>query len=296
MKFAAIDVGSNAVRLLLSRVETEGIEPVYEKISFVRMPIRLGDDAFVHNVISQEKVSRLVHTMIAFRHLIEAYEAVDYMACATSAMREAENGDEIVSLIREKSGIELNIISGRQEAKMIYSNRTEKIIGNDDSTYIYIDVGGGSTEIILFQGRDVFAYRSFNIGTIRILEGIVSKEDWNEMKKWVKTVTSRHRPDYAIGSGGNIGKIFSMSGKKYGTPLEGNDIKELRAYLKSFTLEQRITKLGLRPDRADVIVPASKIYYSVMKWSDVDSMHVPRLGLADGIIHVLYKKHKDNFV
>lgn len=296
MKFAAIDIGSNAVRLLLSRVDAEGIEPVYEKISLVRMPIRLGDDAFVHNNISQEKVSRLVHTMIAFKHLMAAYEPIDYMACATSAMREADNGNEIVSLIREKSGIDINIISGRKEAKIIYSNRIEKTIGNGDSTYLHIDVGGGSTELILFKGKEVFAYRSFNIGTIRILEGIVAKEDWNEMKKWVQTVTIKHKPDYAIGSGGNIGKLFRMSGRKDGTPLEASDIKDLKKYLKSFTLEQRITKLGLRPDRADVIVPASKIYYSVMKWGDIDYMHVPRLGLADGIIHVLYKRHKDKFI
>ncbi|MEZ5335841.1 MAG: exopolyphosphatase [Methanolobus sp.] len=296
MKFAAIDIGSNAVRLLLSRVDTEGIEPVYEKISLVRMPIRLGADVFVHNNISQEKVSKLVNTMIGFSYLMDAYEPIDYMACATSAMREAENGEEIVSLIKEKSGIDLNIISGRKEAKIIYSNRMEKMIGNVDSTYLHIDVGGGSTEIILFKGKEVFAYRSFNIGTIRILEGMVTKEDWKEMRKWVKTVTRKHQPDYAIGSGGNIGKLFRMSGKKDGKLLKATDILELKKYLKGFSLEQRITKLGLRPDRADVIVPASKIYYSVMKWGDIDYMHVPRLGLADGIIHVLYKKHKDNFI
>lgn len=296
MKFAAIDVGSNAVRLLLSRVDTEGIEPIYEKVSLIRMPIRLGEDAFVHNSISKDKVSRLVSTMIAFKHLMDAYGPVDYMACATSAMREADNSAEIISQIKKKSGIHLNVISGRKEAKIIYSNRIEKIIGHSSSTYLHIDVGGGSTELILFKGSEVFAYRSFNIGTIRILEGIVTKEDWNEMKKWVKTVTEKHDPDYAIGSGGNINKLFRMSGRKDGTLIRRGDLKYLNRYLKSFTLEQRITKLGLRPDRADVIVPASKIYSSVMKWGDINSMHVPQLGLADGIIHVLYKKHKDTFI
>lgn len=296
MKFAAIDIGSNAVRLLLSRVDTEGIEPIYEKISLIRMPIRLGEDAFVHNNISQEKISSLVSTMMAFRHLMDAYKPIDYMACATSAMREADNSDEIVSLIKKKSGIDLNIITGRKEAKIIYSNRIEKIIGHGKSTYLHVDVGGGSTELILFKGKDVFAYRSFNIGTIRILEGVVTKKDWNEMKKWVKTVTDKHNPDCAIGSGGNINKLFRMSGRKDGTLIKRGDIKYLNRYLKGFTLEQRITKLGLRPDRADVIVPASKIYSSVMKWGDIDSMHVPQLGLADGIVHVLYKKHKDNFI
>ncbi|WP_340820741.1 exopolyphosphatase [Methanolobus sp. WCC4] len=296
MKFAAIDVGSNAVRLLLSRVDTEGIEPIYEKVSVIRMPIRLGEDAFVHNNISQDKISRLVSTMMAFRHLMDAYEPIDYMACATSAMREADNSDEIISLIKEKSGIDLNVISGRKEAKIIYSNRIEKVIGHGNSTYLHIDVGGGSTELILFKGKEVFAYRSFNIGTIRILEGIVTKKDWNEMKKWVKDVTAEHNPDHAIGSGGNINKIFRMSGRKDGTLIKRGDIKYLNRYLKGFTLEQRITKLGLRPDRADVIVPASKIYASVMEWGDINAMHVPQLGLADGIIHVLYKKHKDNYV
>ncbi len=296
MKFAAIDVGSNAVRLLLSRVDTEGIEPIYEKISLMRMPIRLGEDAFVHNNISQDKISRLVNTMIGFRHLMDAYEPIEYMACATSAMREADNSDEIISQIRKKSGIELNVISGRKEAKIIYSNRIEKIIGNGNSTYLHVDVGGGSTELILFKGKEVYAYSSFNIGTIRMLEGIVTKEEWKEMKKWVKTVTKKHEPDFAIGSGGNINKLFRMSGKKDRTLLKSKKIKKLNKYLRDFTLEQRITELGLRPDRADVIVPASRIYYSIMKWSNIDYMHVPQLGLADGIVHVLYKKHKDHYI
>jgi exopolyphosphatase/guanosine-5'-triphosphate,3'-diphosphate pyrophosphatase len=234
--------------------------------------------------------------MIAFKHLMDAYEPIDFMACATSAMREADNSDEIVSIIKKKSGIDLKVISGRKEAKIIYSNRIEKIVGSSDSTYLHIDVGGGSTEVILFKGDEVFAYRSFNIGTIRILEGIVTKEDWNEMKQWVKKITRKHKPDNAIGSGGNINKLFRMSGRKDGTLLQDTDIRSLNTYLKGFTLEQRITKLGLRPDRADVIVPASKIYYSVMKWGNVTHMHVPQLGLAEGIIHVLYKKHKDNYI
>ncbi|WP_406670191.1 exopolyphosphatase [Methanolobus sp. ZRKC4] len=297
MKFAAIDVGSNAVRLLLSKVDTEGIEPIYEKISQIRMPIRLGDDAFVHGHISDEKVRQLVKTMIAFKHLMDAYEPIDFMACATSAMREAENSEKIVRKIKEESGIDLKVISGRREAKIIYSNRIEKIIANGDpSSYLHVDVGGGSTELILFKGGKVFAYRSFNIGTIRMLEGIVTKHDWNEMKRWVKSVTRDHMPDYAIGSGGNINKLFRMSGRKDGTLLMDKDIKDLNKYLKGFTLEQRITKLGLRPDRADVIIPASKIYFSVMKWGHIDQMHVPRLGLADGIIHVLYKKHKESYI
>ena len=296
MKFAAIDVGSNAVRLLLSKVDPDGAEPVFEKISFIRMPIRLGEDAFTHNRISPEKASRLIKTMIGFKYLMDAFGPLDYMACATSAMREADNSDEIIAKIKEKSGIDLKVISGRKEAKIIYSNRIEKIIGSNDSTYLHIDVGGGSTELILFKNNKVFAYRSFNIGTIRMLGGIVTKEDWKDMRKWVRKVTNEHNPDYAIGSGGNINKLYRMSGRKEGTLLMKEDICQLKKYLRGFTLEQRITKLGLKPDRADVIVPASRIYHSVMKWGNIEYMHVPKLGLADGILHVLYKKHNEEYI
>ncbi|MDW7731613.1 MAG: exopolyphosphatase [Methanolobus sp.] len=297
MKFAAIDVGSNAVRLLLSKVDTEGIEPVYEKITQIRMPIRLGDDAFVHGHISDEKIRQLVKTMIAFKYLMDAFEPIDYMACATSAMREAENSDDIIRRIKEESGIDLNIISGRKEAKIIYSNRIEKIIADDDSSsYLHVDVGGGSTEIIVFNREKVLAYRSFNIGAIRMLEGFVSKDEWNGMKKWVRSVTEEYKPASAIGSGGNINKVFIMAGIKEGTPLPYAELKRMYKFLKGHTLEQRITKLGLRPDRADVIIPASKIYLSVMKWGHIDQMHVPRLGLADGIIHILYKKHMEKYI
>lgn len=297
MRFAAIDVGSNAVRLLLSRVDITGTNPVFESIAMMRMPIRLGDDAFVHGHISEEKAEQLVKTMIAFRYLLDAYEPIDFMACATSAMRESKNSEEIIRRIKEESGIELNVISGRKEAKIIYSNHLEKIIPNEtSSTYLHIDVGGGSTELILFDRSKVLAYRSFNIGAIRMLEGLVSKEEWNSMKKWVKSVTGEYRPDSSVGSGGNIGKVFSLASAREGTPLSYEDLKSVYDHLKAHTLEERIVKLGLKPDRADVIVPASKIYLSVMKWSNVKKIHVPQLGLADGIIHVLYEKHKDRYV
>ena len=259
MKFAAIDVGSNAVRLLLSRVDDTGSEPVYEKISNIRMPIRLGEDAFVHGHISKEKIDSFVKCMIGFKYLLEAYEPLDFMAVATSAMREAKNSQEIVDLVKEKSGIELNVISGRKEAKTIYSNRIEKILENHDGPYLHIDVGGGSTEIIVFDGSKVFAYQSFNIGAIRMIEGLVSKKDWNEMMDWVKSVTSEHQPISAIGSGGNINKVYKLSDTKNGKPLSYSEMGKVYNYLKSFSLEERITKLGLRPDRADIIIPASKI-------------------------------------
>lgn len=295
MKFAAIDVGSNAVRLLLSRVDDTGPEPVYEKISNIRIPIRLGEDAFVHGRISEEKIHQFVKCMTGFKYLLESYEPIDFMAVATSAMREAKNRQEIVDLVREKSGIELNVISGRKEAKTIYSNRIEKILDNHDGPYLHIDVGGGSTEIIIFDKNKVLAYRSFNIGAIRMLEGLTSKSEWNEMLEWVKSVSSEHQPVSAIGSGGNINKMYKLSDTKTGNLLSYKEMIKVYSCLKGHSLEQRVIKLGLRPDTADIIIPASKIYMSVMKVANLDTMHVPRLGLGDGIIHLLYEKHKKNF-
>ncbi|WP_406661083.1 exopolyphosphatase [Methanolobus sp. ZRKC3] len=296
MKFAAIDVGSNAVRLLLARVDNAGPEPIYEKISNIRMPIRLGEDAFVHGRISEEKADRFVKCMIGFKYLLQAYEPIDFMAFATSAMREAENSQMIVDRVKEESGIELNVISGRKEAETIYSNRIEKILDNHEGPYLHIDVGGGSTEVILFDKSKVMAYRSFNIGAIRILEGLTSKKDWAEMQKWVAKVTANNQPVSAIGSGGNITKIFRLSNAKVGKALKLKEMNKVHECLNSYTLEQRITKLGLRPDRADIIIPASNIYMSVMEWGNVDTIHVPQLGLGDGMIHVLYEKHKKNYV
>lgn len=293
MKFAAIDVGSNAIRLLLYQVDDLGEEPVYEKLSNIRMPIRLGEDAFVHGRISEEKIDKFVKSMVGFKYLLEAYDPVDYLAYATSAMREAENSQEIVDKIREASGIELDVISGQKEAKTIYSNRIEKILANHDGPYLHIDVGGGSTEVILFNKNEVLAYRSFNIGAIRMIQNLPSKTDCDEMQKWVRSVTTKYQPVSAIGSGGNINKMFRLSNTKNGKALKYKDMKKVFDYLNSYSLEERIAKLGLRPDRADIIIPASKIYMSVMKWANVDNMYVPQLGLGDGMIHLLYEVHKN---
>ncbi len=297
MKFAAIDVGSNAVRLLLARVEEESVRPVYEKVSLFRMPIRLGEDAFPHKRISEEKIQQLVKTMMGFKYLMDAFEPADHMACATSAMREANNNREIVDRIRKRSGIELSIISGKREAEIIYYNHVERLADdNNNVCHLYVDVGGGSTEIIVFDEDKIMESRSFDIGSIRIQEGLVTRRDWEDMKLWVKHVSSRYQPISAVGSGGNINFLFSMSKIKDGEPFEYNKLKKLHSYIRSFTMEQRISELGIRPDRADVIVPAAKIYLSVMKWSGISEMLVPQMGLADGIIHVLYSKHKPKFV
>ena len=297
MKFAAIDVGSNAVRLLLAKVEEESVRPVYEKVSLFRMPIRLGEDAFPHKKISEEKIQQLVKTMIGFKYLMDAFEPADYMACATSAMREASNNRKIVDLIHRESSIDLSIISGKREAEIIYYNHVEKLAENKNNLcHMYVDVGGGSTEILVFDDNKIMESRSFDIGSIRIHEGLVTRRDWEDMKLWVKNVSSRYHPISAVGSGGNINFLFSISKTKEGTPLEYGKLKKMHAYIRSFPIEQRISELGIRPDRADVIVPAAKIYLSVMKWSGITEMFVPQMGLADGIIHVLYNKHKQTFV
>jgi exopolyphosphatase/guanosine-5'-triphosphate,3'-diphosphate pyrophosphatase len=266
-------------------------EPVFKKAELVRMPIRLGEDAFRFKRITEEKKERLAKTMKAFKLLIDVFGAVDFRACATAAMREADNGPEVIRYIKQQSGIEIEIIDGKTEAQIIYSNHIEEHLDHDQS-YLYIDVGGGSTELTLFARNKVVASQSFNIGTIRLLHDQVSKETWNYFKDWVKEKTIPYYPLTAIGSGGNINKLFKMADKKENKPLTLAKIQEVYSFLKEFTVEDRITRLGLNPDRADVIVPATKIFLTVMKTAVIDKILVPQIGLSDGIIHLLYEKHK----
>ncbi|HSG30823.1 MAG TPA: exopolyphosphatase [Thermodesulfobacteriota bacterium] len=291
MKFASIDIGSNAIRLLLTKVFENGSGPVFKKDSLVRMPIRLGKDVFTTKKVSKEKIDNLVNTMIAFKYLIDAYKPIDYMACATSAMREAENGSEIVKLIKKKSGIEVEIIDGKREAEIIYENHIAERL-NPKENYLYIDVGGGSTELTLISNTEIINSQSFDIGTVRILEDKVTKKHWQEMQRWLEQNTSSYKSISGIGSGGNINKMFKMALKGGDDPLTYKNIKNICKELKTYTYEQRITKLGLRPDRADVIIPAAKIYISVMKWAGIKKLYVPQIGLSDGIIHVLYEEQK----
>jgi len=290
LKFAAIDIGSNAVRLLLSGVFEKEYSPAFRKMSLIRMPIRLGDDAFTQKCISGSKVSQLVETMIGFKHLIEAFRPLDFMACATSAMRVAENGPEICKRILEETDIKVNIIDGKTEAQFIFENKSADMFGGSDA-YLYVDIGGGSTEITLFsQGRTITS-GSFNIGTIRLLEGLVSKAYWKEMRQWLKTCTAPFHSMAAIGSGGNINKVFRLANCKNGKPLSDNKMMKVRRFLKHFTVEQRIRELALRPDRADVIIPALDIYLKIMKWAGIRKIYVPQVGLADGIVHILYDNY-----
>ena len=291
MKFASIDIGSNAVRLLFTKVFEDGSGAVFKKDSLIRMPIRLGKDVFVNQEISKDKIDSLVNTMIAFKYLIDAYKPIDYMACATSAMREATNQKKVVKKIKEKSQIEVEIIDGKREAEIIYANHiAEKL--NPKKNYLYIDVGGGSTELTLISSSRVINSQSFNIGTVRILEDKVTKSQWQKMKVWVDKITADYKYISGIGSGGNINKMFKMSLKDKEEPLTYKNIKSIYKILNSYSFEDRIIKLGLRPDRADVIIPAAKIYLSVLKWADIKKLYVPQIGLSDGIIHILYEKQK----
>lgn len=290
MKFAAIDVGSNAVRLLLSRVIEDGRQPIIKKESLVRIPIRLGEDAFTNQKISDDKIDMLLNTMTGFKYLIDAYRALDYTACATSAMREAENGREIAAEIKKRSGIQLEIVAGKTEADIIYSNHFAERL-HKDKPYLYVDVGGGSTELTLFTQNSSLTSNSFDIGTVRVLQNRVGEERWRKMKQWVKAVASEFPGVVGIGSGGNINKLFKMSRIKEGRPITYKKVKSLYHYLKAYSVEERIKILGMRPDRADVIIPACRIFTSVMKWAQIKKMYVPQIGLSDGLIHLLYEKH-----
>lgn len=292
MKLAAIDVGSNAVRLLFVNVYEGKNGPSFKKADLVRVPIRLGDDAFISKKISKEKIDKLLLVMKAFRALIDFYEVDGLRACATSAMREAGNGLEIAALIQKETGITIEVIDGKTEAQIIFANHiAEELDPSND--YLYIDVGGGSTELTLFSKSQVIASRSFNIGTIRMLNNIVSKELWSSFKEWVKDTTREHkRPLIAIGSGGNINKIFKMSRRKQSQTLPLAKLREIHEELESYSYEERMRTLGLNPDRADVIVPAAKIFMTVMKAAQIDDILVPQIGMADGLVHVMYEDLK----
>ncbi|CAM4322397.1 Ppx/GppA phosphatase family protein [Gillisia limnaea] len=292
--YAAIDIGSNAVRLLISTItEQENKEPIFKKTSLVRVPIRLGSDVFMTKNISEENKMRMLDTLQAFQLLMKTYKIEKYKACATSAMREANNGQEVANLIEEKTGVQINIINGSDEAAMIAATDLHALI-QSDKTYLYVDVGGGSTEFTFYSNGDTIASRSFKLGTVRILENIVDPGTWDEVEAWIKEVTGDYKKIDLIGSGGNINNIFKSSGKSIGKPLSFLYLSSYYQLLNSFTYEERITELNLNSDRADVIIPAAKIYLSAMKWTKARRIYVPKIGLADGIIKSLYQESQDN--
>ncbi len=289
-KYAAIDIGSNAVRLLISTItEQEGREPLFKKTSLVRVPIRLGADVFLSKTISSENIRRMIDTMQAFKLLMKSHRIEKFRACATSAMRESENGDVVAQKIKEETGIEIDIIDGKDEAAIIAATDLHALI-QTDKTYLYVDVGGGSTEFTLYSNGKTVTSRSFKLGTVRLLNETVPDEAWKEVEEWIKKVTRDYSKIDLIGSGGNINNIFKSSGKANGKPLSFLYLSSYYQLLLSLTYEERITELNLNQDRADVIVPAAKIYLSAMKWTRARRIYVPKIGLSDGIIRSLYQE------
>ncbi|MFM9910598.1 MAG: exopolyphosphatase [Chitinophagaceae bacterium] len=291
MRLAAIDIGSNAARLLISDVlKNENGTIQFQKTNLVRVPLRLGFDVFEQKKISDAKETMILNTMRAYRHLLDAYDVpLNHLrAAATSAMRDASNAESIIKKVKEKTGIAIEVITGDAEASLIYENHVAENMDKSHS-YLYIDVGGGSTELTFFADGKLLFKRSFNIGTIRLIKNQVSEELWDEMKEFIKKETRRHNDDViAIGSGGNINKIFSISKRKEGKPLVLELLKEYHKEFSSFSVEDRMRIYHLREDRADVIVPALLIYINVMRWANIEEIYVPKIGLADGLIQHLY--------
>jgi exopolyphosphatase/guanosine-5'-triphosphate,3'-diphosphate pyrophosphatase len=290
MKLAAIDIGSNAARLLIAEAEADKDSGVrFNKLNLVRVPLRLGFDVFEKGEISKEKRGMLLQTMKAYSHLINAYGVKQVIVCATSAMRDASNSQDIIRKVKMETGLEIEIISGELEASIIYENHVAENMDTDHS-YLYIDVGGGSTELTFFADGKLVFKESFNIGTIRLLKDLVTDEQWDIMKDTIKLKTRGYKKIAAIGTGGNINKIFSLSKKKDGRPLSLDLLKDYYKELSNCNLEDRIRLYNLRPDRADVIVPALMIYINALRWSDAEEIYVPKIGLADGLIQHLYEE------
>lgn len=288
MKLAAIDIGSNAARLLITDVYLDKKnKPEFIKSNLVRVPLRLGFDVFEKGEISENRINHLVSTIKAYKHLMDAYEVKHVKACATSAMRDAKNAEAILKRVKRETGIPIEIISGDIEASMVYENHITDDLAKEYS-YLYIDVGGGSTELTFFTNGEMVFKRSFNIGTIRLLKQQVTEMQWEEMKEFIRANTKNAKKVMAIGSGGNINKVFSLSKRKEGKPLPLELLRDYYKELSSMNLADRMSFYKMREDRADVIVPALLIYINVLKWAGALEILVPKIGLADGLIHSLY--------
>jgi exopolyphosphatase/guanosine-5'-triphosphate,3'-diphosphate pyrophosphatase len=290
MRLAAIDIGSNAIRLLINDVTTYKDGSLdFTKVNLIRVPLRLGFDVFETGIISNKKIYDLLETMKAFKHLMNVYEVKDLKVCATSAMRDAINSDFIIQEIFSQTGIKIEIISGSQEASILYETH---LADNMDKKkfYLYIDVGGGSTELTLFGKSTEVIKKSFNIGTIRVLKDQVVEEQWDEMKSFIKSTIKTDTLIDGIGTGGNISKLFSMSKRKLGRPMNIEMLKNYHKEMNPLSVIERIHKYGFKEDRADVIVPALQIYISVLRWAGIEDIYVPQIGLADGLIRLLYQE------
>ena len=292
MRLAAIDIGSNAARLLITEIlKDENEVPIFNKLNLIRIPLRLGFDVFEYGVISKQKIGMVLQTMKAYKHLCNAYDVTHVKACATSAMRDAKNSTDIIRKVKMETEIEIEVISGDFEAGLVYENHVAENMDKDHS-YLYIDVGGGSTELSFFSNGILTFKKSFNIGTIRLLKNMVTDGNWDDMKDNIRAVTKGQKQVVAIGSGGNINKVFSLSKRKDGKPLSLELLRDYYKELGNVPLAERITRYNLREDRADVIVPAIQIYINTMRWAGAEEIYVPKIGLADGLIRHLWEEVK----
>jgi exopolyphosphatase/guanosine-5'-triphosphate,3'-diphosphate pyrophosphatase len=286
MILAAIDIGSNAARLLISEVTSIGKESRVDRLNFLRIPLRLGFDVFEKGYIGARRKKMLIDTIDVFARLISMHEVDHYIACATSAMRDASNSKEIIREIRQQTGIGIDIISGDLEAEIIYENHIAELLDPGHS-YLYIDVGGGSTELTFYHQSEVVFQRSFNVGTIRMLTKQMDDAVWQEMKQFLRDFAKSYNQVTAIGSGGNINKLASLVNGKSGKSISAETVREMHRELSDLTVEERMLRYKLKRDRADVIVPALLIYTHLMKWGGIEEIYVPKIGLADGLIHHL---------
>ena len=292
MKFAAIDIGSNAARLQISSVlEDDGVVS-FKRVEYVRFALRLGHDVFIDGAISPESEVRIFKLLQAYKLLMELHEVQDYSICATSAMREAVNAAEIITRINKILEMKINVIDGAREAELINDVVVQSL--HPQKNYLHIDVGGGSTELNIYCNREKLASKSFKIGSVRLLEGKEKESDWDKMKQWISLqIVSMDGPIYAVGTGGNISKLYNISSEvNESKTMTMDELKKIAAYVSSFTFEERVHKLRLNTDRADVIVPASSIYLAAMECAGCPSIFVPDLGLKDGILQMLYDRYK----
>lgn len=287
MKIAAIDIGSNAARLQISNVLHNGGVTSFKKVEYVRFPLRLGHDVFSFGALTEESEARTTKLMQVYKLLMELHEVEAYMACATSAMRESENGPEVADRILASTGIKIHIIDGKREAELINNVVVQAL---DNRQFLHIDVGGGSTELNLYQDREKINSRSFKIGSVRLLEGKESKGAWRSMHEWIEENVDRSQEVIAVGTGGNISKLFNLASKQSELSTTIDEIERIKEYIAQYSLEDRINKLRLNPDRADVILPAAEIYLSAMRWADATEIIVPDLGLKDGLIQLAYQQ------
>ncbi len=290
-KFAAIDIGSNAVRILIANVIEIENKVFFQKNSLIRSPVRLGEDSFTLGEISDKSIKRVIKTLKAFKLLMDVHDVSHYKAFATSALREANNSLHVVKMIKKKSRIKVEIIDGRKEAEIISYSKISDFI-NTQKTFLFVDVGGGSTEFTFInEGKNIIS-KSFKIGTVREINNLVDDRAWIAIKNWIKKNSKKYDKITLMGSGGNINKLFKLSNTKEGKPLSKIKLNQLYKDLLSLSYEERIISYGLNTDRADVIVPAAKIYLKALEWSGGQKIYVPRFGLSDGMIKYIYNKLK----